>query len=222
MNTILLTSESFTGQPVQISDLGLAPGQDSVSVGWKGPETLPEGYGYQVQVALDGSPVNTTYSVVSPVVVEGLKPGLSYVASVSVKSGVTVEEHSGDGSGGGAQISVDEDHSERTSNMLSEAFSTLLPAPVNLSLRLLSSKRVHWSFNVPPGAPDGAEYRYEMREGSQRVYSHTTSSVVDGRVSGSAPAFKSGPFTVKAATRITDSEGNERISEYVTETITVP
>ena len=72
MITILLTSESFTGQPVQISDLGLTPGLDSLNVGWEGPEILPEGYGYHVQVALDGSPVNTTYSMLSPVVVEGL------------------------------------------------------------------------------------------------------------------------------------------------------
>ena len=221
MITILLTSESFTGQPVQISDLGLTPGLDSVSVGWEGPETLPEGYGYHVQVALDGSPVNTTYSMVSPVVVEGLRPGLSYVVSVSVKSGVTIEEHSGDGSGE-AQITVDEDQSERTSNILSEAFSTILPAPANLSLRLLSAEREYWSFNVPPDAPDSARYRYEMWEGSRRAYSHTTSSVVDGRVSGSSRVFKSGQVTFKAATRITDSEGNERISEYVTETITVP
>ena len=95
-----------------------------------------------------------------------------------------------------------------------------VPPPVNLSLRQINSSLVGWSFDAPAGAPEGAEYRYELWKRGRRVYSGTV-PMVSGTASGSFRVLKPGVHAVKAATKIIDSDGNEKWSAFVAESITM-
>ena len=195
-------------QTVTLANLAVAPGRESAEISWDEPAALPPNCGYRVQVSGAGPVVHTVHADSSPVTVDGLEPGASYTASVSVRFDCPGLE-------------------ERAfSNVLSAAFSTepeAVPVPVNLTLRLLSSDRVYWSFNVPEHAPQSAVYLYEAWLGNRRTYSTTFTKryIVAGEISGSNRVFASGIFTVKVATRVTDSSGNDHVSGYVSESIEV-